>query len=89
MFNGKIINLYGPTEATIWCTGYFFDPLHEKSYNEMLVIGRPFKNVKAVILDPEQNEVNDGEKGELCISSSQITPGYINNEEKNNEVFFL
>jgi len=88
MPNGKIVNLYGPTEATIWCTGYFFDAAAPKGYNEMLAIGQPFKNVRALILDESGKAVKEGEKGELCIESSQLTPGYLNNKEKNLQAFF-
>jgi len=88
MPNGKIVNLYGPTEATIWCTGYFFDDAAPKSYNEMLAIGQPFKNVRAFILDESGRQVKEGEKGELCIESPQLTPGYLNNKEKNQQSFF-
>ena len=85
----RIINLYGPTEATIWCTGYFFDPLSPKSYNGMLMIGKEFKNVFTVICNENLEEVPVGSKGELCLSSQQLTTGYLNNPEKNNTSFFL
>ena len=87
--NCSIVNLYGPTEATIWCTGYFFDITKPKAYNEMLVIGKPFKNVHAEIIGENGAEVKKGEKGELCISSAQLTIGYLNNEEKNQLSFFI
>lgn len=83
----RIFNLYGPTEATIWCTGYFFQPDMAKSYNEMLIIGKPFKNVKAVIVDDDGKAAAVNAKGELYISSTQVTSGYLNNPEKNRDVF--
>ena len=87
MPNGQIVNLYGPTEGTIWCTGYFFDPGRIKAYNEMLIIGKPFRNVDILILDEDGREVAPGQKGEFFISSGQVTPGYINNEERNQSAF--
>ena len=87
MPNGQIVNLYGPTEGTIWCTGYFFDPGRIKAYNEMLIIGKPFRNVDILILDEDGKEVAPGQKGEFFISSGQVTPGYINNEERNQSAF--
>jgi D-alanine--poly(phosphoribitol) ligase subunit 1 len=87
--NGKIVNLYGPTEATIWCTGYFFTGEPEKSYNEMMIIGKPFKHVEAVILNELGEEVPAGEKGELNITSSQLTKGYLNDSARNNSAFFF
>ncbi len=88
MKNGQIINLYGPTEAPIWCTGYVYDESNEKSYNEMIAIGKPFKHVKAKILNDQNKEAAIGEKGELCIGSDQLTSGYLNNAEKNKQSFF-
>jgi D-alanine--poly(phosphoribitol) ligase subunit 1 len=87
MPEGQIVNLYGPTEATIWCTGYFFDPQRIKAYNDMLIIGKPFRNVAVLILDEDGAEVAQGQKGEFFISSGQVTPGYINNEERNRNAF--
>jgi D-alanine--poly(phosphoribitol) ligase subunit 1 len=89
MPGGQIFNLYGPTEATIWCTGYHFDAANPKAYNEMLIIGRPFKHVGIMILDENGNETPWGQKGELCVSGGQITRGYLNNEEKNITAFIL
>jgi len=89
MPNGRLINLYGPTEATIWCTGFFFDPDAPKAYNGMLIIGKPFKNVGMLILDDDGAETARGAKGELCVSGGQVTPGYINNEERNKSSFFI
>ncbi len=88
--NCTIINLYGPTEGTIWCTGYTWTKSTTlKGYNEMMAIGQPFYGIRALILDDQLNEVQQGEKGQLCISGGQITPGYLNNEEKNKESFFV
>ncbi|HTR30437.1 MAG TPA: AMP-binding protein [Puia sp.] len=84
---GQLVNLYGPTEATIWCVGYFFDGAHPKSYNDMLIIGKPFKNADVLIVDEFGNEVARGEKGEMLVAGDQITPGYINNEERNRTAF--
>jgi D-alanine--poly(phosphoribitol) ligase subunit 1 len=87
--NACIINLYGPTEATIWCTGYLYNATLDKSYNDMMIIGKPFKNVEALILNEGGIELPKGSKGELNISSDQLTDGYLNNSEKNIESFFI
>jgi D-alanine--poly(phosphoribitol) ligase subunit 1 len=89
MPNGQIVNLYGPTEGTIWCTGYIFDPQRIKAYNDMLIIGKPFRNVEILILDEDGKEVAQGQKGEFFICSGQVTPGYINNEELNRSAFMV
>jgi acyl-coenzyme A synthetase/AMP-(fatty) acid ligase len=41
----------------------------------------------AVIKDEGNKILGRGEKGELCISGGQLTPGYWQNPEKNKEVF--
>jgi len=87
--NAKIFDFYGPTEATIYCTYYeVTNSNSNKSLNGMLSIGKPLKNVEAIIVDAEKKILSKGQKGELCVSGDQITPGYWNNQEKNVEVFF-
>ena len=80
-------NFYGPTEATIYCTFYKVPRLNIKSHNGMLSIGKPMKNVIAKILDPSDQEVDSYEKGELCISTRQLTTGYWKNLNLNTKVF--
>ncbi|MEP6626779.1 MAG: AMP-binding protein [Ginsengibacter sp.] len=87
--NARIYNFYGPTEATIYCT--FCEINRDKlnrSLNGMLSIGRPMKNIQAIIVDQNKNILPTGEKGELCVCGDQISPEYWNNSEKNNVVFF-
>lgn len=87
--SAAIYNLYGPTEATIWCTGYLLPSTIEqsKSHNDIVAIGKPFKNVSTLIVDAELSEVPLKEKGELLLCSDQLTSGYVNNAERNNEAF--
>lgn len=85
--NALIQNVYGPTEATIFCLTY--DCVGEiKQYNGMVCIGKPMKNVGTLVVNENNTPVKDGDKGELCLSGGQVTPGYINNPEKNAEAFF-
>lgn len=86
--NAEIFDFYGPTEATIYCTYYKFDRENSKQLNGMLSIGKAMNGLTAIITDENRKEVPDGNKGELCISGPQLTPGYWNNPEKNAEVFF-
>lgn len=85
--NALIQNVYGPTEATIFCMTYDCRDT-VKEYNGMVCIGQPMKNVAVVAVDENNKPVKQGEKGELCLSGGQVTPGYINNPQKNKEVFF-
>jgi len=87
--NAKIVNVYGPTEDTIFCTHYTFNRTGEnKSHNGVLSIGRAMNGTTTVIID-EQNEIlQPGNTGQLCLGGVQLTPGYWHNEAKNNETFF-
>lgn len=86
--NALIQNVYGPTEATIFCLTY--DCVGTiKQYNGMVCIGKPMKNVGTLVVNDENKPVGEGDKGELCLSGGQVTPGYINNPEKNAEAFFI
>lgn len=84
--NATIYNYYGPTEATIYCS---FLELTEpiKSYNGMLAIGKPLKDMDLLIVNENGEKVNPQEKGELLIAGPQLTSGYINNVEKNASSF--
>lgn len=86
--NSKVYNFYGPTEATIYCTFYEVPKLNKiKEANGMLCIGKPFIGVNAVILDEHHNKVQQGIKGELYVSGTQLTIGYWANPERNEESF--
>ncbi|WP_108808839.1 AMP-binding protein [Aquimarina spinulae] len=87
--NATIANVYGPTECTIFCTDYtYIRNGDNKTHNGVLTIGKDMKNTKTIIVDDDNNEVREGENGELCLSGIQLTPGYWKNEKKNKEVFF-
>ncbi len=86
--NAEIFDFYGPTEATIYCTYHkFIRGGSNKQLNGMLSIGKAMPGLHAVIIDEEKNLLGKNQKGELCISGDQITPGYWHNEEKNKESF--
>ncbi len=87
--NAKIFNVYGPSEATIFCTHYLFKSgLNNKAQNGILSIGKPMNGTKIIIVDEENNPLSCGKTGELCLSGGQVTPGYLNDDEKNSYSFF-
>jgi D-alanine--poly(phosphoribitol) ligase subunit 1 len=87
--NAEIYNFYGPTEATIYCTWYECKrDGNIKQLNGMLSIGKAMPGLNAVIIDDEKNILGVNQKGELCMSGPQLTPGYWKNEEKNAASFF-
>lgn len=88
--NAIIENVYGPTEDTIWCSTYRFNRQGvTKAYNGVISIGKPMKNCGMAIFDENQNICKTGDLGELCLSGEQLTPGYLNNPEKNAAAFFI
>ena len=87
--NVELYDFYGPTETTIYCTCYKLSrDNYNKELNGIISIGKPLKNCVGLILDEKGIELPNGEKGELCIAGSQVTPGYWKNEEKNSSSFF-
>jgi amino acid adenylation domain-containing protein len=86
--NALLQNVYGPTEATIFCLTYDINSSESKEYKGILCIGKPMKNVEAIIVDENQKPLSSNQKGELCLYGSQNTAGYWKNPEKNKEAFF-
>lgn len=88
--NALIQNVYGPTEATIYCLTYdcVAEVSKEKAVNGIVCIGKPMKNMLAVVADENGNILPKGERGELCLAGAQMTFGYWNNPEKNAQAFF-
>ena len=88
--NCQIFNYYGPTEFTVYSGFYPYNKNTDtKSYNGIVSIGTPQYGTKYLLVDKNNKEVEQGDKGELCLAGVQITPGYWKNEEKNMKSFFL
>jgi len=84
----RLVNTYGPTEATIVAT--IWEP--QTSTNEVdrlreVPIGRPVKNVKALVLDSFAQPVPTGVTGELHIGGQALARGYLNRPELTAEKF--
>jgi D-alanine--poly(phosphoribitol) ligase subunit 1 len=87
--NAKIYNVYGPTEATIFCSVYRYDPAGErKSNNGIMSIGKPMAGTEMIVVDDKHKVLQQYETGELCLAGTQMTKGYLKNEEKNTQSFF-
>jgi len=87
--NSAVENLYGPTEATIAIAHYRWQPDDERRefVNGVVPIGNPFSSQKTAIVDTQRHPVAPGTPGELCLSGSQVTSGYLNNPEKTEQQF--
>jgi amino acid adenylation domain-containing protein len=87
--NSVIENIYGPTELTIACTAYRWD--NTKSPDEcaqgIVPIGQPFDGMRALIVDEQLREIEDGIDGELLMTGPQLSLGYWRDEEKTRQAF--
>ena len=87
--NSKIFNFYGPTENTVWSSYYEFKRNgFNLSYNGLLSIGKALKETEIIIIDKNNQILTYGNKGELCLSGTQLTSNYWKNDKKNSEAFF-
>ena len=79
--DATFINVYGPTEITCNCTYHIID--RQKTYDEYIPIGKPFKNERVFLLNVETNELisprgGGTTTGEICVSGSCLALGYYN-----------
>ncbi|MCX6164877.1 MAG: AMP-binding protein [Ignavibacteriae bacterium] len=88
--NAQIVNISGPTETTMACMGYNLskDFLINKSLNDILAFGKPWKNTTAIVVDENNEEVSVGVEGELCFAGDNVMKGYWKMPEVNSNVFF-
>ena len=86
--NAEIFNFYGPTEATIYCTYQKYNRNSQnKQLNGMLSIGKAMPGIEPIIISNGKQILKSNEKGELCVSGDQITPGYWKNIRKTEAAF--
>ncbi|MEM1169666.1 MAG: amino acid adenylation domain-containing protein [Cyanobacteria bacterium P01_H01_bin.35] len=81
----RLINEYGPTETVVGCCVYQVEP--EKSYQEIVPIGRPIANTQLYILDSNNQPVPIGVAGELHIGGAGLARGYLKRPELTAEKF--
>ncbi|MCG8669775.1 MAG: amino acid adenylation domain-containing protein [Pseudomonadales bacterium] len=87
-FSGcKLVNSYGPTECTDIATAYTVE-LSQDLHYPVLPIGRAIDNVRLYILGDANELMPVGGAGELCIGGDSVGPGYLNNQELTDKVFF-
>lgn len=81
----RFINLYGPTEATGMSCWYEVE--REFADDEVLPIGRPFKNTGLMLLTEDDREAAPGEVGEICLRGTCLTLGYYGDFARTGEAF--
>lgn len=79
----NVTNAYGPTETSI---GVIFHDLPDEPA-EVVPIGKPLRNVHAVILDSHRNPVPQGVPGELYIGGRCVGAGYFGDTAATEKVF--
>ncbi|HGQ6601227.1 TPA: AMP-binding protein [Campylobacter coli] len=86
--NALFANCYGPTEITDVCCYYILD--REFSENEILPIGKAYKNTELLVFDENMNFISPkqiGIKGELFVRGTSLSLGYYNDKEKTKQAF--
>jgi amino acid adenylation domain-containing protein len=74
----KLFNLYGSTEATLISSYYEITP--EDFDKNKIPIGKPIDNTSLLILNDDNEECSPLISGNLFISSSYLSNGYLNSE---------
>jgi amino acid adenylation domain-containing protein len=82
--NYQLVNNYGPTENTVVAASFIVD----KDYVN-IPIGKPVDNTKLYVLNQYRQLQPPGVPGELCISGSGLSRGYLNQPELTMERFCL
>lgn len=83
--HAKFTNLYGPTEATGMSCYYHVE--RDFQEDEVIPIGRPFRNTEILLLTEDNTLAAKGEVGEICIRGTCVTMGYYNAFDKTKEAF--
>jgi len=82
----EFINLYGPTEIT--CNCMFYRVPKGEFAQEVLPIGKPFKNERVFLLDDSGKAITEIKRtGEICVSGTALSLGYYNNPLETRSAF--
>jgi amino acid adenylation domain-containing protein len=87
--NSVVENLYGPTETTIAISHYRWHSSisDEECHYGMVPIGWVFEGQKFRVVDSECHTASAGQRGELCLSGSQVCKGYWDDVENTQRRF--
>jgi amino acid adenylation domain-containing protein len=82
----RYFNLYGPTETNV-CTFYEVPSRTSEERTEPFPIGKVCSHLSGKVVDENQNAVDRGEEGELCIDGPGVMQGYWNLPEQSAKAF--
>ncbi|MBI3810672.1 MAG: amino acid adenylation domain-containing protein [Nitrospirae bacterium] len=68
----KLFNLYGPTETNV-CTVH---PVQDLAADQAIPIGKACANAAVVAMNENNEPIQAGETGELCVSGPTVMKGY-------------
>lgn len=88
-FNIRVVQGYGQTETALRVAGVPID-VDQKTYRELVkssTIGTELSNNHLAIMDKNNNEMKEGEYGEICIAGPILADGYLNNPEETAKSF--
>ena len=90
VFGPVLTECFGQAEApaaiTVKAPTDYLDSDGNIIESRLASIGRPAAFNKVAILDNDGNELPRGERGEICVRSALVTPGYYNNPEATAEI---
>ncbi|KAL4969427.1 non-ribosomal peptide synthetase [Aspergillus stella-maris] len=80
-----LMNAYGPTECCVYCL------THEITFEDIragkVSIGETIGRNVSCVCDEDGNPVPAGEEGELLVGGPGVSPGYVDQAEKNAKTF--
>ncbi|MCA3783275.1 MAG: amino acid adenylation domain-containing protein [Burkholderia sp.] len=79
-----VVNAYGPAEASDDVAQHRMTCAPTTPY---VPVGKPIRNVRLYVVDPQMNLCPIGIPGELCVSGIAVGRGYLNNEAATREAF--
>lgn len=84
-----LYNVYGPTECTCICSSYRISDrdFNDESISQLAPIGELCKGFYFMICDQNENEVEQGEIGELYLGGENVGLGYYGSKSKTNAKF--
>lgn len=82
----EVYNTYGPSETTV-CASYYRCNGGTVLEDGTFPIGKAVKGASIKILDKNNNEVQTGETGEICIFGDGVSLGYIGDRIEENKAF--